>query len=187
MTTTANIDLGKLLIDQLQWHWDNQLRPRLDGLSDAEYFWRPVPNSWSVHRRGESTAPVQAGSGDFTIDFAFPEPTPAPVTTIAWRLGHLLVGVYGARLATHFGGAPADYMSYDYPGTATEALSRLDEMHSAWIAGVASLDANGLQRPCGEEGFEQEPMAALLQHINREVIHHGAEIALLRDLWANQA
>jgi hypothetical protein len=26
-------------------------------------------------------------------------------------------------------------------------------------------------------------MAALVLHINREIIHHGAEIALLRDLY----
>jgi hypothetical protein len=29
------------------------------------------------------------------------------------------------------------------------------------------------------------PMLALVLHINREVIHHGAEIALLRDLYAH--
>jgi hypothetical protein len=29
-------------------------------------------------------------------------------------------------------------------------------------------------------------MAALVLHINREVIHHGAEIALLRDLYVRQ-
>ena len=28
-------------------------------------------------------------------------------------------------------------------------------------------------------------MAALVLHIHREVIHHGAEIALMRDLWAH--
>jgi hypothetical protein len=27
------------------------------------------------------------------------------------------------------------------------------------------------------------PLAELVLHINREVIHHGAEIALLRDLY----
>jgi hypothetical protein len=26
-------------------------------------------------------------------------------------------------------------------------------------------------------------MAALVLHVNREVLHHGAEIALLRDLY----
>jgi len=29
-------------------------------------------------------------------------------------------------------------------------------------------------------------MAALVLHINRETIHHGAEILLLRDLYRNQ-
>jgi hypothetical protein len=29
-------------------------------------------------------------------------------------------------------------------------------------------------------------MATLVLHINRELIHHGAEIALLRDLWAHR-
>lgn len=45
----------------------------------------------------------------------------------------------------------------------------------------------GLQAPCGEPDFEQDPMAALVLHINREVIHHGAEISLLRDLYAWQS
>jgi hypothetical protein len=29
-------------------------------------------------------------------------------------------------------------------------------------------------------------MAALVLHVNRETLHHGAEIALLRDLYANR-
>jgi hypothetical protein len=29
-------------------------------------------------------------------------------------------------------------------------------------------------------------MAALVLHINREVLHHGAEIALLRDLYRSR-
>jgi hypothetical protein len=30
------------LLEQLTWHWTNQLRPRLDGLTDEEYLWEPV-------------------------------------------------------------------------------------------------------------------------------------------------
>lgn len=30
-------------------------------------------------------------------------------------------------------------------------------------------------------------MGALVLHINREVLHHGAEIALLRDLYAHRS
>jgi hypothetical protein len=34
--------------------------------------------------------------------------------------------------------------------------------------------------------FAEYPMAGLVLHINREALHHGAEIALLRDLYANR-
>lgn len=173
------------LVSQIDWHWSNQLRPRIDSLTDDEYFWEPVPDTWSVRPRGSSTAAVQAGSGEFVIEFAFPPPQPPPVTTIAWRLGHILVGVLGARVASHFGGPPTDYFSFDYPGTAAGALHRLDEVYAAWLAGVRGLSEADLQRPCGpaEGHYADWSMAALVLHINRELIHHGAEIALLRDLY----
>lgn len=44
-------DLTPQLADQLDSHWRAQLRPRLDGLSDDEYFWQPVPGCWTVHPR----------------------------------------------------------------------------------------------------------------------------------------
>jgi hypothetical protein len=49
---------------------------------------------------------------------------------------------------------------------------------------VRGLGAAGLARPCGpaEAPFADAPLAALVLHINREAIHHGAEIVLLRDL-----
>lgn len=185
---SEQVDWNSELVQQLDWHWRQQLRPRLDGLTDAEYFWEPVAGCWSVRPRGRSSAPVHAGSGDFTIDFAFPQPEPPPLTTISWRLGHILVGVLGMRIASHFEGTPMDYETYDYPGTAAEALKRLDEMYEAWRVGVRSLGQTGLTRPCGpaEGTFADYPMAALVLHINREMIHHGAEIALLRDLFAHR-
>jgi hypothetical protein len=184
---SGTLALHPMLVDQLDWHWSQQLRPRLEGLTDAEYFAEPVAGAWSVRPRGTGTAPVQAGGGDFMIDFAFPEPVPAPVTTIAWRLGHVIVGVLGARTASHFRGPPCDYDSFAYAGSAAEALDQLDAAYEGWMTGVKSLGEDGLQRPCGpaEGPYADEPMATLVLHINREVIHHGAEIALLRDLWAH--
>lgn len=170
---------------QLSWQWENILRPRWDGMTDEEYLWEPVPGMWSVRPRGQGVA-VEVGSGSHIIDFAFPEPSPPPVTTIAWRYGHLLVGVFGARLATYFDGPPVAYDSYDYAATAADALSRIDGMYAAWIAGVRSLDDAALAENCREYGHEQDTMAALVLHINREVFHHGAEVSLLRDLYAWQ-
>lgn len=176
------------LRDQLDWHWTQQLRPRLDGLSDEEYFAEPVPDCWNVRPRGSGTAAIQAGAGAMTIDFAFPTPEPAPFTTIAWRLGHVIVGVFGARSASHFGRAAIDYDSFTYATTAAEALDQLDAEYAAWTAGVESLGEDGLARPCGpaEGPYAELSMAELVLHINREAIHHLSEVSLLRDLFAHQ-
>jgi DinB superfamily len=174
-----------LLRDQLTWHWSNQLRDRLDGLTDDEYFWEPVPGCWNVRPRGTGDAPVQAGSGAVTIDFGFPPPDPPPFTTIAWRLGHVIVGVLALRNAAHFGRAATDYESFEYATTAEAALAQLDTEYATWLAGVESLGEAGLERPCGEaEGsYAEDSLARLVLHINRELIHHLAEVCLLRDLY----
>jgi DinB superfamily len=181
----TEIDWNAQLVDQLDEHWQHQLRPRLDGLTDEEYFWQPVPDCWTLSRRGDSTAPISVGAGEFTMDYGMPPNDPAPVTTIAWRLAHIVVGLFALRTATHFAGRPADYRTWEYAGTAAEALRQLDEQHAAWIKGVRSLGASGLAYPAGpaEGSFAKSSMAELVLHINREVIHHGAEIALLRDLY----
>ncbi|GAA4216896.1 DinB family protein [Actinocatenispora rupis] len=180
MTT---LDWTGQLLGQLTWHWEHQLRPRLDGLTDDEYFWEPVADAWTLRPRGTGSATMPGGAGAYTVDFAYPAPDPAPVTTIAWRLAHVIVGVFAMRNATHFGGPPTDFDTFDHAGTAGAALAQLDREYARWVDGVRGLDAEGLAAPCGEHGYADEPMAALVLHIHREVIHHGAELSLLRDLY----
>lgn len=184
----AVVDWHGQLVEQLDWHWRHFARPRLDGLTDEEYRWEPVPGCWNVRPRESGSAPIQAGSGEFTCDFAVPEPDPPPVTTIAWRLAHVTIGVFGARAASHFGGPPIDYPSYDYPGDAATALHNLDAVYASWVDGVKALDSVGLARPVGpaEGSWQASPMVGLVLHINREAIHHLAEVALLRDLFAHR-
>lgn len=167
------------LVEQLDWHWTNHARPRLEGLTDDELFWEPVPGSWNIR-------PV--GDGTFAADSAEPEPDPAPVTTIGWRLDHLAGPIFGFRAASHFGtGRTPEAM--DVPGTAAQMLALLDDMYADWTAGVRALGSDGLERPCGpaEGPFADAPLAALVLHINREAIHHAAEVALLRDLYLHGA
>ena len=187
-TTRTTIDWTSVLVDQADWHWTNQLRPRFEGLTDEEYLWEPTPGAWNLHPRGQGAAEIQGGSGELTIDFALPEPVPAPVTTIAWRLAHVIVGVLGARVHSHFGGPEVDYLSFAYAATADEALAQADDAFAAWTAGVRGWDEAALAEPCGpsEGPWAEHSRAELVLHINREVIHHGAEIALLRDLFAHR-
>src|ERR1700685_63770 len=89
------------LAEQLDWHWREQLRPRLNGMTDAEYRWEPEPGAWNVRPRGTGTAPVQAGAGEFTIDFAFPGPGSA-----AGDHHRLAARAHHRRCPGHTGGGP---------------------------------------------------------------------------------
>src|SRR6266508_5395045 len=75
---------------------------------------------------------------------------------------------------------------FHYSGTAQGALRQLDEGHDAWISDVRSLGAAGLARPQGAISppeYADAPLAKLILYTNLEVIHHGAEVCLLRDLY----
>src|ERR687898_593252 len=89
----AGMEWGRQLVGQMEFYWDVHLRPRLDGLTDDEYAWRPDA--------------------------------------------------------------------------------------------IAALDDDAMSRPLGPRGefFADEPMSALVLHVNRELMHHGGEIGLLRDLY----
>ncbi|MBF6089790.1 DinB family protein [Nocardia cyriacigeorgica] len=179
-----HFDWNQTLRAQLEVHWSHQLRDRLDGLTDGEYAWAPVPNAWSVRPRGTSTAPVRLGAGDFTMDYAVPVPSPAPFTTISWRLGHVIAGVLAARNAAHFGAPAASYDTWEFAGDAGTALDQLDAQLDCWLTGVRGLDETGLRAPMGPaEPFPDAPMADLVLHVNRELIHHLSEVSLLRDLY----
>lgn len=179
-----DIDWNAELRAQLETHWSSQLRPRLDGLTDEEYFWEPTPGGWNVRRR--PPAPTDdVDASEFVVDFAMPPPDPPPVTTIAWRLGHLIVVVLGMRAMPRFGGPPVDFTSFPYAGTAEGALAQLDEAYQVWTDGVRALGTDGLATPAGpaDTPLADWSTAGIVLHVHRELLHHGAEIALLRDLY----
>jgi hypothetical protein len=179
------MDWTQQLLDQLTFHWDALVWPRLAGLTDDEYLWEPVPEMWSIRPRESARTAMAAGAGDLVIDFELPEPDPVPATTVAWRIGHLVVGVLGSRNASHFGHPAVDYATMEWPATAAGALARLEAEYATWVMGVRGLDERRLGEPVGpaEGPFADHPYAALVLHIHREVIHHAAEILLLRDLY----
>lgn len=179
------MNCGELLVGQLEFYWDFHFRPRLEGLTDDEYLWAPAEPSWSV-RPGPD--------GRIVIEQEEPAPSPPPVTTIAWRIVHVSVGCFATRASTFFGDGrvPDDadmfdprHVPADLPGTAADALAFLDHWYGRWHDGIAKLGEAGLAEPLGPKGnqFAEDSMAALISHVNREVMHHGGEICLLRDLY----
>jgi len=162
------------LLDQLDFAWNVQFMPRMEGLTDEEYRWEPVAGCLTVQL---------AGDGTFRLD-ARGEVTPPPFTTIAWRIGHM-ASVFGERASNHFGDESWDDAAVRWPGTADGALAMLTEQYRLWHEGVESLGEDRLFEPSGphEGPFAEAPKATLVLHINREFLHHAAEVALLRDLY----
>jgi DinB superfamily len=178
----------ELIVGQLEFYWDVHLRPRVEGLTDDEYFWEPVPGMWSVRRDD---------SGHWVQDWAWPVPQPEPMTTIAWRMMHIAATGLSNRAGAFFGEDPFpdvdmnDPTRYpaNLPNTAADAVAYLDEAYAAWMAGISALDEQDMARKLGPKGgqYADDTMAGLIVHINREVMHHGGEIGVLRDLYARRS
>jgi len=178
------VDYGALLVGQLEFYWDTHLRPRLEGLTDEEYFWEPAVGCWSLRADGDGGW-IMDGRGQ-------PDPELPPVTTLAWRIVHVATAM-STRTSTFFSRlGPGDADMFDrrhwpaqLPGSAPAGLRFLEDEYRRWHDAIAGLDEEDLARPLGPRGsfFARESMAALIVHINREVMHHGGEICLLRDLY----
>ncbi|CAA9222923.1 MAG: hypothetical protein AVDCRST_MAG54-653 [uncultured Actinomycetospora sp.] len=174
-------DWTEELLGQLELHWARQLRPRWEGLNDDEYFSEPAPGAWGLRWR-----PAGEGPDRLVGDYAVPPPEPAPVTTIGWRIRHLVGVVTGMRAMPPFAGEPFDVLGFASPPTATGALAQLDDAVARWSADVRALGASRLTDPAGppDAAVTGWSVAGIVLHVHRELIHHGAEISLLRDLYA---
>ena len=182
--TFSTTRLG-LLLDQYDTEY-SMLVERLQGLTDREYFWEPTPNAWRVCRREAAKTSQVIGKGEWVCELEPGDPQPAPMTTLAWRLCHV-VSSQLLRCDYTFGTKTLTADAIEYPGSAAAALAFLDQSHQAWRAGLggltdADLDVVGLSSyPDGLD--PQVPFGALLWWTNRDLIHHAGEIGLLRDLW----
>jgi hypothetical protein len=84
-----------------------------------------------------------------------------------------------------------------FPERAEDAVATTEAWWTRWRAAVQALDDEALWQPigrtswCGELGEgtaamglgPDDPVVNFLLHHQRELIHHGAEISLLRDLF----
>ena len=156
---------------------------RVRGLTDDELLWEPVPHCWSIRMRdGE---PVADGSpGAATPGF----------TTVGWRLWHVITNYAGARNASWLGlphVPDADLVgSAAPPITAADARERLQRAVDWWHVVLEATTDELLAEPMGPIAGEYEgyTKGSLLAHELDEVIHHGAEIGVVLDLyrWTTQ-
>lgn len=152
-----------------------RLVKRIDGLGDDEFFWEPVQPAWSVR-------PDPAAPSGWQIDYPFPPPVPPPVTTIAWRLVHLANGNW-IRWEHAFGPGERMFPDLPVPGSALQAVrywAASRRQIEEWMRTAVPHDLEEVRpNPVGDPLPAWRTLGILLE----EQIHHGAEIALLRDLY----
>jgi hypothetical protein len=179
------LDRLGILFDQLESACD-AFRAGLGDMTDDENLWEPVAGAWSIRPRGHAIGANAYGPGDFVLDAQIQAPDPPPVTTIAWRLGHVTSGIAG-RWEWTFGTRsipPEDLV--DFSPHASAAIDGWWGWMERWQNGLRSLTAEQLdsvgfgQYPWGLD--RQIPFVGIVWWTNQEVIHHMAEISLLRDL-----
>lgn len=163
---------------------------QIAAMTDDEYLWEPVPDCWSIRPRAAGPGPgatLLVGAGEWGRDAARPsDPFPPPFTTIAYRLGHLSE-MLTARADYTIGSHALTGDDYHFSGTAAGALAAFETGADAWREALVSADAAALDqvgRSSYPDGSDpDEPFIDIVWWVNQELLHHGAEIALLRDLY----
>ncbi len=153
-----------------------RLRERCRGLADDEFFWEPVADCWNIR-------PDEAHVGGWSYAYEFAPEDPAPVTTIGWRLVHITAG---NRVCWNhaYGDATLTFSDLLVPHTAEAALAEwLDSRLpiTTWL--VDATDADLVESRPTHLPAREMPAGDQVRSLIDEQIHHGAEIALLRDLF----
>jgi uncharacterized damage-inducible protein DinB len=112
------------------------------------------------------------------------EPGPG-VSTLAWRIWHIAELLSEERNATWLG-VDARPARVGKPMTARDALDALDAAIGVWSSVVDAVPEETLSDPLGPVAgaYGEDSRRAFVLHVLDELIHHGAEVALVRDLWA---
>ncbi|GAA1775043.1 DinB family protein [Luedemannella helvata] len=156
-----------------------RLRERLTGLTDDEYAWEPVPNCRTVRPVGEGLFRSDGPRVD--------DDDPREFTTLSWRLAHIIDLLTAERIADWLGiqGIPT-WPDIGAPGTAADALERFGLALRHWHSVLAATTEESLVVPLGPAAgpYAEATRRAFVLHILDELIHHGAEVAMMRDLYA---
>lgn len=172
------------LMEQME-RANQRLRQRLDGMTDEEYLWEPVAGCWTVRRRETATSQRPQGRGEWVFDNGDVDASPAPFTTIAWRLMHL-TDVLASYHVALWGGELSDDL-FDVPPTAAAGVMVWDDFAGAFVEALRGEDDDTLRQPVRVPWWpEDAPRWRVVQNVATEAIHHGAEIGVLRDLYARK-
>lgn len=151
---------------------------RMDGTTDDEFWWLAEPDASTL---------VRDERGRLTIT-APPDDTPR-TRTIALLLGHLGdMAILRTDYTTGSHRLTGDDVTL--PDNAADAITFVRDSWAGWRAALSSLEDAELDvvgRSAFPWGLDPTlPILDIAWWMNRELIHHMAEAAFLRDLYARR-
>ncbi len=150
MTNTSREDVLELL----DYAWV-RLADRMDGLTDAEWSWRPSATD--------------------------------PEISIRWRLEHVATMLSEPRNARWLGSDSTFSIDVSTASSAVSAQEMLSNAYT-WFRDVAGDRALDLDQEIGQIAgrLGSATRRSFVLHVADELIHHGAEASLLRDLYLSR-
>ena len=164
------MDRVQLLLVQMDEAYA-RLLGRVQGLTNHEFFWQPVPDCWTVYKDD---------SGRWTYHYAIPDPKPAPITTIAWQLVHVAL----CKIMYHewaFGAARLTFPEIEVPHTVKLTMTELEVGQRLLRAHLARLSDDELEQMVLTNWGERWPAWRIFWTMaDHDALHTGA-IGQLRD------
>jgi hypothetical protein len=150
-----------------------RVRMRLTGLTDDEFFWEPVPGSWTVY---------EDSPGHWDYHYAIPDPDPAPVTSIGWQIVHLAT----CKVMYHewaYGPSRLTFPELTTPHTAASAIDDLEKGHRLLRDELARLSDSQMDEPRKTNWGELWPAWRIFWSMADHDAFHGGVIGYLRDMY----
>lgn len=154
---------------------------RLEGLTDDEFRWQPVPGAWTVRQLRDGRVIVDNN------EFQLP---PSPMPSIAWLVAHL-IDIYGSpRNAKWLRVAepatpPVGTLPWTIAWTADESVAILRTAIEHFVGLLRAVDDEAWWEPLGPgcEPYQDASLTAFALHQIDEAIHHAGALGNLRDLY----
>jgi hypothetical protein len=139
-----------------------------------------------VGEAGRRIAPTVIGSLDFVWSRISDRVAGLSEREYLWHIGSQGLAGFTAR---GLGPWPLEVRGGEWYGEPEAAVAAVDQAWRAFRAGLVGLGEDGMWRELGPDWgpYATDTWAALALHVMDELAHHGAEIALLRDLYPRLA
>lgn len=166
------------LLERQMKHAFEMIRERLQGLTDAEAYWEPVPKAWTL----------RIVDGWWTADYAqdgnwpdWTDPEPPPFATIIHRLVHIA----SCKVMYHDHAFASGTESWGNlcPHTVEGALALLDDGQGRLMDAASKLGDEDLDAERPTNWGPMWPTRQLLWTMVHHDLQHGNEIAVVRDLY----